>query len=82
MVSGSAYFHQPAVLFSVPATQAKVDRPSTSGEHEHHAVRKTEWHNSRKCYSCGDSGHWQHSLKCLNSKTVIVGKPEKGFFSG
>ena len=28
--------------------EAKVDRLSTSGEHEHHAVRKTEWHNWRK----------------------------------
>ena len=63
-------------------TQAKVDRLSTTGEHEHHAVRKTEWHNSRTCYSYGDSGHWQHSLKCLNSKRVIVRRPEKGFFSG
>ncbi len=79
--AGQVLSSLPSIRFSEPATQAKVARPSTSGEHERHAVRKTEWLNSMKCYSCGDSGHWQHSLKCPNSKRVIVGRPEKDFFS-
>ena len=54
------------------------DRLPTSGKHD----RRAEWHNSRKCYSCGDSGHWQHSLKCHNSKRIMVGRPEKDFFNG
>ena len=49
--------------------ETKIDRPQMSGEND----RRAEWHNWRKCYSCGDSGHWQHSLKCHNSKRIMVG---------
>ena len=75
--AGQGLSSAPSVRCSGPATQVKVDRPSTLGEHERH-----EWHNSRQCYSCSDSGHWQHSMKCPNRKRITMRRPEKGFFSG
>ena len=39
--AGQGLSSLPSIRFSVPATQAKVDRLSTTGEHEHHAVLKT-----------------------------------------